>query len=236
MGTQCHECAKKLHVQARICHSSPPFNSGRPISYGKDNSRCRTSSSPCPSAQVRPILRGPLRGDVGFHNNDSLERFASSASLTTTVEIIGRRQSPYDMTVEEVTCSVLVNRALADDVSPAGEATGVCIKDCPDIGIETRLQWARRIAQEFLSCSGGDSIRPWAFICSLDGTVERLAMKPPKGCDKVYPVRFRILPDTILRLADKERIKRSELFVLGSLLYEVNSGSVPFENLNDDEV
>ncbi|KAK0701567.1 hypothetical protein B0T26DRAFT_523377 [Lasiosphaeria miniovina] len=137
------------------------------------------------------------------------------------------------MADEEITCCVFVNRALArDDVS-----TKVCIGLCPNTTMETRLMWAREIAREFLSWSNGDSIRPWMFICSFDGTVERLAMQPPKGdYDKVYPVRCRIPPGTILRLGKEERNKRSEMFALGSLLYEVNSGNKPFKELNDDEV
>src|SRR6266566_2131019 len=95
--------------------------------------------------------------------------------MATTVPMI-------PMTVEMVTCCVLVNRALDhDDDSPAETSIKVCVKDYPDAAIETRLKWAREIAKEFLSCSNGDSIRPWMFICNLDGTVERLAMQPPQG-------------------------------------------------------
>jgi hypothetical protein len=54
--------------------------------------------------------------------------------------------------------------------------------------------------------------------------------------DNVYPARFRIPPDTVLRLGEEEKNKRSVMFALGSLLYEINSGNKPFEGLSDDEV
>ena len=137
------------------------------------------------------------------------------------------------MVIEEVTCCVLINGALArDDFFQTEKST-----ECPDTTIETRLLWAREIAKEFQSCSNGDSIRPWMFICNSDGTVERLAVQAPKGGhDKAYPVRFRIPPSTILGLGEEERNKRSEMFALGTLLYEVNSGNKLFEGLSDDEV
>jgi hypothetical protein len=78
---------------------------------------------------------------------------------------------------------------------------------------------------------------PWEFILSLDGTVECLALPPPDSHDdKVYPPRFRIPPHTLLQLGQEEKNKRSEMFALGSLLYEINSGKKPFEELSDDEV
>jgi hypothetical protein len=82
-----------------------------------------------------------------------------------------------------------------------------------------------------------DSIRSWEFILNLDGTAECLAMPPSKShLDKVYPARFRIPPDTLLRLGQEEKNKRSEMFALRSLLYEINAGNKPFEELSDDEV
>jgi hypothetical protein len=83
------------------------------------------------------------------------------------------------MTTEEVTCRV-------------------CLKDCPNTAIETRLLWARGIAKEFLSSKSYDSVRPWEFILNLDGTVEYLAVPPSKSHhDKVYLARFRISPGAI---------------------------------------
>jgi hypothetical protein len=144
------------------------------------------------------------------------------------------------MTTEEVTCRVLVIRPYCsdEDVSLAEKLARVCLKDYPNVAIETRLLWARDIAKEFLACSKlCDTIRPWEFILNLDGTVECLALPPSDSHDdKVYPARFRIPPHTLLQLDQEEKNKRSEMFALGSLLYEINSGKKPFEELSDDEV
>jgi serine/threonine protein kinase len=144
------------------------------------------------------------------------------------------------MTTEEVTCRVLMIKPYGNDndVSLAEKSAQVCLKDCPNTVIETRLLWAQAIAKEFSACPKRyDSIRPWEFILNLNGTVECLAVPPSKSHhDKVYPARFRIPPNTLLQLSQEEKNKRSEMFALGSLLYEINSGHKPFEELSDDEV
>jgi hypothetical protein len=144
------------------------------------------------------------------------------------------------MTTEEVICRVLVIKPYGndDDVSLAEKSARVCLKDCPNTAIETRLLWARAIAKEFSACPERyDSIRPWEFILNLDGTVECLAVPPSKShYDQVYPARFRIPPNTLLQLSQEEKNKRSEMFALGSLLYEIDSGHKPFEELSDNEV
>jgi hypothetical protein len=106
------------------------------------------------------------------------------------------------------------------------------------VAIETRLLWAQDIAKRSLTCSKlYDTIRPWEFILNLDGTVECLTLPPSdSNHDRVYLARFRILPHTLLQLYQEEKNKRSEMFALGSLLYEINSGKKPFEELSDDEV
>ncbi|KAI9877711.1 MAG: hypothetical protein M1830_003053 [Pleopsidium flavum] len=53
---------------------------------------------------------------------------------------------------------------------------------------------------------------------------------------KTYPTRFQIPTNSLLGLNQEQQLKRAEVFALGSLLYEIISGSVPFENLSDDEV
>jgi hypothetical protein len=125
-----------------------------------------------------------------------------------------------------------------EDVPFAEKSARVCLKDCPKVAIETRLLWAQDIAKESLACSKlYDTIRPWEFILNLDGTVECLALPPSDNHhDKVYPARFRIPPHTLLQLDQQGKNKRSEMFALGSLLYEIISGKKPFEELSDDEV
>jgi len=144
------------------------------------------------------------------------------------------------MATDEVTCRVLVIKPYSSDenISLAEKSVRVCLKDCPNTTTETRLLWARDVAKEFLACSQlYDTIRPWEFILNLDGTVECPTLPPPGSHDRnVYPARFRIPPDIVLRLGHEEKNKRSEIFALGSLLYEINSGNKPFEELSDDEV
>ena len=151
-----------------------------------------------------------------------------------------RTKTTASITTEEVTCRVLVIKPYGndDDVSLAEKSARVCLKDCPNTAIETRLLWAQAIVKEFSACSKRyDNIQPWEFILNLDGTVECLAVPPSDSHhDKVYPTRFRIPPNTLLRLGQEEKNKRSEMFALGSLLYEINSGNKPFEELSDDEV
>jgi hypothetical protein len=54
------------------------------------------------------------------------------------------------MTTEEVTCQVLVIKSYGndDDVSLAEKLARVCLKDCLNTVIETRLLWARAITIE----------------------------------------------------------------------------------------
>ena len=67
-------------------------------------------------------------------------------------------------------------------------------------------------------------IRNWDLVLSLDGSVENIAQNPPTFSvpAKRYPARYR-LPEVIsdqLTL-NKDKIRRAELFALGSILYEV---------------
>lgn len=69
-------------------------------------------------------------------------------------------------------------------------------------------------------------IRDWDFILSLDGSVENVAdnASPPSPSARVYPARYRIPSRIIERLSsDQEKVRRAELFALGSLLYHVFS-------------
>ncbi len=59
-------------------------------------------------------------------------------------------------------------------------------------------------------------------------------MLVPEG--KVYPARFQIPPGTIRGLDYHEKVRRAERFAIASLLYEIFSGTKPFEELTEDEV
>ena len=53
---------------------------------------------------------------------------------------------------------------------------------------------------------------------------------------EVYPARFQVPPDNIRELDHHEKVRRAERFTMASLLYEILSGTKPFEELTDNEV
>lgn len=67
------------------------------------------------------------------------------------------------------------------------------LKDCPEVGIETRIQWASKVVECFKVVH--DSIQPWDFLGELDGSVKLLPLPATEGA--VYPARFRIPPEMI---------------------------------------
>ncbi len=133
-----------------------------------------------------------------------------------------------------VTCRARVKVFRRDAV--VAEPLFLALKDCPQTTIETRLQWAKRIAEKFReSPKCHDRIRPWDFILNLDGSIESASV-PQNDCYDAYPVPFRIPPKIPLGLSCQETSKRAEMFALGSLLYEIMSTRKPFEELDDDEI
>ena len=106
------------------------------------------------------------------------------------------------------------------------------LKDCSDVRIETRTKWAHEVIKYF----GGshERIRPWNLLARLDGSVESLALPASRG--EVYPARFQIPPGSLHELDRDAKVKRTEMFAMASLLYEIMSGRQPFEGLTDDEV
>lgn len=79
-----------------------------------------------------------------------------------------------------------------------------------------------------------DSVQPWDFLSKLDGSVKPLPVSASES--DVYPARFQIPPDTIREPDHHERVRRAERFSMASLLYEIFTGTKPFEELTDDEV
>jgi len=139
-----------------------------------------------------------------------------------------------------VLCRLQVNKSYNNNeyTSVAADPALVSLKDCADIAIDTRLQWANKIIEVFQSSTESHTtLRPWDFLLSLDGSVE-LGTVPNSDADhhKAYPPRFCIPPDTLLGFNQEDQIKRAEFFALGSLIFEIMSGKVPFEDLSDDEV
>ena len=95
---------------------------------------------------------------------------------------------------------------------------------------------------EVVKCFGtsnnSTSIRAWDFLGNLDGSIELLPISPPSSApegaeDYSYPARFQITPATIRDLNHDEKVKRTEKLAMASLLYEILSGTKPFEEVTD---
>jgi hypothetical protein len=69
------------------------------------------------------------------------------------------------------------------------ESAVFAFRDCPDVGIEIRTQWAHEVMKYF--GEPDDRIRPCDFLTRLDGSVESLVLPSSEG--EVYP---RSIPDT----------------------------------------
>ena len=76
------------------------------------------------------------------------------------------------MAPAQLTCRIRVEKAETYDAGTGQpeNSTVSDLKDCPEVAIEIRTQWAR----EVVKCFGviHDCIRPWDFIARLDGSVE----------------------------------------------------------------
>lgn len=86
-----------------------------------------------------------------------------------------------------------------------------------------------------------NSIQPWNLLIKLDGSVCKLdesgsSLKITVLMDKAYPAHFQILASCLHELDHSQRVRRIEMFVMASLLYEIMSGTQPFEKLTDEEV
>ena len=150
---------------------------------------------------------------------------------------------------QQLTCRFHVNKAEYDDdndddddnVQPEGSATLFDLKDCPEVGIDIREKWVLEVVKCFGTSNNSTSIRAWDFLGNLDGSIELLPISPPSAPegaeDYSYPARFQITPATIRDLNHDEKVKRTEKFAMASLLYEILSGTKPFEEVtHEDEV
>jgi hypothetical protein len=83
------------------------------------------------------------------------------------------------------------------------------------------------------------SVRDWDLILSSDGSVVNMASNdmPSLEPERVYPVRYRLPVEILSRLkTNEERIQRSELFALGSILYELISGKQLFHEEEEENI
>ena len=109
----------------------------------------------------------------------------------------------------------------------------LALKEYADVENETRMQWAGEVRKHFERSK--DSVRSWDFLAKLDGSVVCLATTPASA-GEVYPARFQIPLDSIRDLDEAQKIRRTKMFAMASLLYEIMSGKQPFEGLTQEEV
>lgn len=143
------------------------------------------------------------------------------------------------MTSEELTCRIRVQKSQSTDegTTPSEELTVLDLKDCPDIPTKTREKWADNLITIIAESEVADTLRPWDLLLGLDGTVSTLPVPAPKRIVALeYPARYRIPPNSLYGYDEKESMRRAESFALGSLLYEIETGRMPFESLSDSEV
>ena len=124
----------------------------------------------------------------------------------------------------------------AEDCTKLPESAVISLRDCFDVGIEIRTKWAEEVIKYFANPPG--HIRAWDFIATAGGSVKALVMDPlgDAGKNAVYPARFQIPLETLWGLDEAEKVRRVEMFAMASLLYEIFSGTKPFEDLTDEEV
>jgi hypothetical protein len=130
------------------------------------------------------------------------------------------------------------------DTSAHHDVPLLALCDCPNPHLETRLRWAAVIAKRFLNDPESDyhyGIRDWDLVLDLDGSIENVSNRPSPSTSitetqhTVYPARYRLPKPITDRLSSgEERIRRAELFALGSLLYECISCKRPFHDRGDD--
>lgn len=113
------------------------------------------------------------------------------------------------------------------------------------IPFDTRLKWITAITEDFLGPSKpelGGGVRDFDLVLKSNGSIENLAettISTPNSEEaqlREYPAWYQI-PRPILENIDsiEEKIKRTELFALGCILYELISGHGLCTDLGDKQ-
>ncbi|KAL8647837.1 MAG: hypothetical protein Q9210_005326 [Variospora velana] len=144
------------------------------------------------------------------------------------------------MAPARLTCRLRVEKVQHSDDNNGRlqEAAILPLRDCPEIGPEIRTRWANEVMKHFAQTEvPHTSIRPRDFLARLDGSIESLPVLGSDGelIDR-YPARFQIPASTLDGLDREEKVRRTELFAMASLLYEIMTGRKPLEGLTDEEV
>lgn len=131
-------------------------------------------------------------------------------------------------------CRMLVKIPCEKDGSP----TLLRPRNVTNVSESTRKSWVDGMKRFVESETEYQRIRPLDFLCFLDGSVEVQSFDEtcPDLIPSTYPSAYRIPPETITDLGPNEKVRRAELFALGSMIYEIYADEAPFEGLEDGDV
>ncbi|TVY78221.1 hypothetical protein LSUE1_G005604 [Lachnellula suecica] len=125
------------------------------------------------------------------------------------------------------------------DISTSENQTLIELTSCGHVPLDIRLKWLKEISGAFLGPSKSTRVRDFDLILKADGSIQSLVNTASDEKEQLrkFPSRYQI-PEIILERFDsvEEKIKRTELFALGCILYELISGSRLFPYLNDEEI
>lgn len=136
-----------------------------------------------------------------------------------------------------VTCRIRVQAHNADT-----EMHTLHPRDMPDIMAITRKSWVTGLQDYVTGLPSHLEIRALDFQLSISGSVsvspQPMSPVPPLVTihPSVYPSAYRIPPETISGLAAEEKVRRAELFALGSLIYEIYADEAPFASLLEQDI
>ncbi|TVY43344.1 hypothetical protein LOCC1_G004604 [Lachnellula occidentalis] len=114
-----------------------------------------------------------------------------------------------------------------------------------EISTETRLKWVKEVTEAFLGASKAvrsARVRDFDLILKPDGSIDILVHDSSdtageKAQLRTYPARYQIPKSVIDKISPvEEQIKRTELFALGCILYELISGNTLFAELDDETI
>ena len=119
--------------------------------------------------------------------------------------------------------------------------------DGNNINLETRLKWVKEVTETFLGASKAvrsARVRDFDLVLKSDGSIDSHADNSanPSGEKekeklRSYPARYQIPKSIVDKIGPvEEQIKRTELFALGCILYELISGNQLFPDLDDEGI
>ena len=112
-------------------------------------------------------------------------------------------------------------------------------RDVPDLSDSIRKSWVDGISQFIESGVVDHDTRPLNFHLSLDGSVEGLPLPDEvtsNPSSSLYPAPYRVPPESVASFKHDDKVRTTEHFAVGSLIYEIYANKAPFEDLEDSEI